>query len=181
MDWVLSCLFTLFLTSTSTDVARGPWQNGHHLLVHRPHGGHCRLLIMASVLYNWASFIDAYISRRAYPVQQLFLLRNRHQIYEEDPFCITVLSSTLDCSGLQRLILTGLKLACSPFHFAFTSITPKRGCQQRLNYVMLDLGGPEMLSRQLAKRTLEAFVINNCNYNNIAKCLSTETLQIFSR
>lgn len=72
-----------------------------------------------------------------------------------------LLTSTLYCSGLQRLILTGLKLACSPFHFDFTSITPNRGCQQRLNYVMLDLGGPEMLSRQLTKCTLEGFVINN--------------------
>lgn len=72
-----------------------------------------------------------------------------------------LLTSTLYCSGLQRLILPGLKLACSPFHFDFTSITPNRGCQQRLNYVMLDLGGPEMLSRQLTKCTLEGFVINN--------------------
>lgn len=35
-----------------------PDRTGNHLLVHRPHGGHHRLPIMASVLCNWVLFID---------------------------------------------------------------------------------------------------------------------------
>lgn len=74
--------------------------------------------------------------------------------------------------------IPGLKQACSPFPFHFTSITPNRGDQQRLNYVMLGLDlRPEMLPSQLPKCR---FVINNFNYSTIANSFSIERLEIFS-
>lgn len=91
------------------------------------------------------------------------------------------LTSKAHSLRLQRLISTRLKSARRPSPFDFTSITPNRGYQRCLNYVMLDLDlRPEMLSSQLPKCTLEPFIINNVNYSSIANCFSMETLQIFS-
>lgn len=93
--------------------------------------------------------------------------------------CVTFSHQQTASLRLQRL-KSGLKQACCPFPFHFTSITPNRGDQQRLNYVMLGLDlRPEMLPNQLPKCRLERFVINNFNYSSIANCFSMESLELF--
>lgn len=89
------CLFTLFLTSTSTDVARGPWQNGQSPACAQaswrspqaPDHGVC--FMQLSFIY-WHLKQDIRLTK-SYPEEQLFLWGNRRQIYMRDWFQHTLL------------------------------------------------------------------------------------------
>lgn len=89
------------------------------------------------------------------PNNSLFNKRNVIKYIYRFKAASSFLSSKVDGLLLQRLIFTTLKLACSPFTLVLTSISLNRGWLQCLNYVMLDRGRPELLSRQLPKYTVE--------------------------